>query len=46
MRSQVKVGGTARWKAGVRLALVKRKPAKWHVGILIGKKLDVLTLVS
>jgi hypothetical protein len=41
-----KAGRTARWKASVTLALVAHKPAKWHVGILVGKKLDVLTLVS
>jgi hypothetical protein len=40
------VDRTARWKTTIRLALVKHRAAKWHVGILIGKKLDVLTFVS
>jgi hypothetical protein len=41
-----RVGRTPRWSARVKLGLVKHKPAKWHVGILVGKQLDMLALVS
>ena len=41
-----RVGRTPRWSSHVKLGLVKHKPAKWHVGILVGKQVDVLTLVS
>lgn len=45
-RADGKAGRTQRWKLTITLALIKHKPAKWHIGIRVGNKLDVLTLTS